>query len=323
MIYISAMCATHNIAFVAFDAFQMLDITGPASVYGSANDVLAEDAYAVSIVSSAGGPVTASCGVAISSLGIADSDPAQFDAVFVSGGHDDALRRVIADDALRDWTRLVAKTASRFGSVCSGSVVLAAWDMIGSHRFATHWEAVAEIGRRWPGLALDPDAIYVNDGRLWTSAGVTTGIDMTLAIVEADHGADVSRRVAQRLVLSARRPGWQSQFSPALAAPAGRYGDVIHWIGSHIDQPLPVESLAEHAGESLRSFHRNFTAVTGSTPAHYIMRLRIDHARKLIVDGVALKQVAAQSGFASVAQLSAAFAKIVGMTASEWRLVHG
>ena len=313
----------HRVALIIFKGFQLLDTAGPASVYGAANDALGYPAYDVAIISREGGAVGASCGLAIESHALATIDPTVFDSVFITGGEEAGLRAATADEALRDWTTAAIPATQRHGSVCSGSVILAAWNLIGARKFATHWAAVAEVQRRWPMLALDPDAIYVTDGPLWTSAGVTTGIDMTLAIVEADHGAALSRSIAQRLVLSTRRPGWQSQFSPMLAARCGRYGDVIDWISANIAQPLPVEALAERAGESLRSFHRNFTAATGSTPAQFITRHRVDRARALIVEGVPLKQVAAQTGFANVALLSAAFAKVVGMTANEWRVVHG
>lgn len=313
----------HRIALIIFDGFQLLDTAGPASVYGAANDALGYTAYEMTVVSSRGGTVRASCGLAIESTAIAAINPRSFDSLFMTGGEEAGLRATNADAQLRNWTTAAIAYTRRYGSVCSGSVILAAWNLIGTCKFATHWAAAAEVQRRWPHLALDPDAIYVTDGPLWTSAGVTTGIDMTLAIIETDHGAALARSIAQRLVLSARRPGWQSQFSPTLAVQGGRYGDLIDWIGTNIAQPLPVESLAERAGESLRSFHRNFTAATGSTPAQFITRHRIDRARALIVEEVALKQVATQTGFANVAQLSAAFAKVVGMTANEWRVVHG
>jgi transcriptional regulator GlxA family with amidase domain len=315
--------APHRVALIVFDGFQLLDIAGPASVYGAANDLLGYAAYQPIIVSRDGGAVRASCGLALESVALSAATPASFDSLFMTGGEEVDLRAAAADMALRDWTTSASASAKRFGSVCSGSVILAAWDLIGERKFATHWAAAAEVRRRWPDLALDSDAIYVADGSLWTSAGVTTGIDMTLALIDADHGAALARSIAQRLVLSARRPGWQSQFSPMLATEGGRYADLIDWIGGNIARPLPVEALAERAGESLRSFHRNFTAATGSTPAQFITRHRVDRARALIVDGIALKHVAAQTGFAGVAQLSAAFAKIVGMTANEWRVVHG
>jgi transcriptional regulator GlxA family with amidase domain len=312
-----------RVALIVFNGFQLLDTAGPASVYGAANDALGYNAYEVIIVSRKGGSVRSSCGLAVETISTSKIEPESIDSLFMTGGEEAGLRAAAADEQLRHWTSSASATTSRFGSVCSGSVILAAWDLIGARKFATHWAATAEVQNRWPHLALDPDAIYVTDGTLWTSAGVTTGIDMTLAIVEADHGTVLSRAIAQRLVLSARRPGWQSQFSPTLAIQGGRYADLIDWISANIGRPLNVETLAERAGESLRSFHRNFTAATGTTPAQFVTRRRVDHARALIVEGMTLKQVATQTGFAGVAQLSAAFAKVVGMTANEWRVVHG
>lgn len=327
----------HRVALAVFDGFQLLDATGPASVYGSANDALTGvydagaavregAAYEVVMASTHGGAVTSSCGVAVLTMAIADLDPAGLDSLFVVGGEAGGLRRAGEDGALRDWTRAAHSHARRMGSICSGSLLLAEWGLIGTRRVATHWGAVPHLRRHWPELALDGEAIFVEDGPLWTSAGVTTGIDMTLAMVERDHGANIARAVAQRLVLSVRRPGWQSQFSPMLAAQASRddrYAELIAWIVARLDQPLPVDSLAERAGETLRSFHRNFTAATGTTPAKFINRARIDRARALVEEGRSLKQVAGMAGFANAARLSAAFERELGLTARSYRMLHG
>jgi transcriptional regulator GlxA family with amidase domain len=327
IVHITAM--PHRVALAVFDGFQLLDATGPASVYGSANDALGsapEASYELQIVSACGGAVTSSSGVAVLTTAIADIAPTSLDSMFVVGGDDAGLRRASQDAALHDWVRAVQHCASRMGAICSGSVLLAHWGLIGTRRFASHWEAVPQIRQRWPELALDAESIFVEDGPLWTSAGVTTGIDMTLALVERDHGPAIARAVSQRLVLSVRRPGWQSQFSPLLAAQGGRggrYADLIAWVATRLDQPLPVEALAERAGETLRSFHRNFTSATGSTPAQFITRTRLDRARSLIEDGRPLKQVAGMAGFANPARLSAAFQRELGLTAGEYRMLHG
>ncbi|MGC1468647.1 MAG: DJ-1/PfpI family protein [Sphingorhabdus sp.] len=327
----------HRVAIVVFDGFQLLDASGPASVYGSANDALngvfdtdvvprAGQGYEVITVSSRGGPVRSSSGVEIVTTAIAQVAPSSLDSLFVIGGEDEGLRRAGEDPALRDWTRAAQHHVSRIGSICSGSLLLAHWGLIGARRFATHWDAVAHIRKRWPELALDAESIFVEDGSLWTSAGVTTGIDMTLALVERDHGPAIARAVAQRLVLSIRRPGWQSQFSPMLAAQGGRdgrYADLIAWIAGHLDQPMSVEALSERAGETLRSFHRNFTAATGSPPAQFVNRNRIARARALIEAGHPLKQVAGMTGYPNPARLSAAFQRELGLTASEYRMLHG
>jgi transcriptional regulator GlxA family with amidase domain len=283
-------------------------------------------AYAVHLLSSTGGAVKGLCGISVETAALSTAPPEQFDGFFVTGGHAAAVVRTVADIGMRDWVQAAAAQHRRYGSICSGSVILAAWDVIGARRFATHWRAVAEVHRRWPDLDVDPEAIFVEDGALWTSAGVSTGIDMALAIVERDHGVAVAQAIAQRLVLAARRPGWQSQFSPMLSAQAmadGRYADLIAWLDAHLAAPISVEAMAEHCHESLRSFHRNFTAAQGQAPAQFLTRRRVDRARLLLGQGMALKQVATATGFADAAHLSAAFRRTVGLSAREWQIVHG
>jgi transcriptional regulator GlxA family with amidase domain len=321
--HISAMA--QKLAFFAFEGFQLLDLTGPASVYAAANALLGCEAYTMRTVSRASGSVRSSAGLAIDCLGIIDMAPADVDALFLVGGDLPEIGRVIADSAMREWANAAAVSASRYGSICSGSVLLAAWGMIGARRFATHWSAVPHIRKRWPTLNLDAESIFVEDDGLWTSAGVTAGIDMTLAIVERDHGPEIARAIAQRLVLSVRRPGWQSQFNPVLAAQSGRsgrYAELVAWISGHLHKPMTVELLADRAGETLRSFHRNFTAATGVPPAGFITRQRVDRARAMIAEGQPLKTVARHCGYADVARLSSAFRKTMGMSAAEYRVVH-
>ena len=316
----------HHVVFIAFDGFQLLDLTGPASVYGAANDRLGRKVYQIDMMTPNTKTALSSCGVSVSTKTCADIHPASVDSFFISGGNVDGQKAFIANDCVKDWVWKAIPSSIRYGSICSGSVALAAWGLIGTRRFAAHWDAVSEIRRRFPELQLDAESLYVNDGPLWTSAGVTAGIDMALAIVEVDHGPDVARAVAQRLVLSVRRPGWQSQYSPALAAQGtrdGRYADVIAWIAINLADDLCVDRLAERAGESPRSFHRNFTTVVGDTPARYVMSQRLDHARALIEQGHSLKSVASQCGFIDPAPLSKAFKSRFGMTAGAYRLVNG
>lgn len=316
---------TRATCFIAFDSFQLLDVTGPCSVLGAANDLLAEKYYDIRVVSAAPGRVRANCGVELFADDICDISPKKIDSFFVVGGDPEGLQSLSRDTAIREWATRASHSARRFGSICSGSMILAAWGLIGDRRFATHWAAADEVRARWPDMNLDPQAIFVADGPLWTSAGITTGIDMMLAIVEADHGFDAARAIAQRLVLSVRRPGWQSQFSNILDAQAGRqgrYSNLVAWITQNLDGQLDVEALAIRAGESLRSFHRNFTSATGSSPAAFVARQRIDAACRMILDGQPLKQVADRVGYADVARLSAAFQRHFGMSAHAWRIVH-
>lgn len=312
-------------AFLAYDGIQILDVTGPCSVLGGANDLLGQRAYEIVVTGPKVGRVRSNCGVEIGCVALGDITLDSVDAFFIPGGEREGLAAMIADADARNWAVTAARTARRYGSICTGSVVLAAWELVGDRRFASHWQATRYLRRAHPGLDLDAEAIFVEDGPLWTSAGVTTGIDMMLAIVERDHGAEAARHIAQRLVLSVRRPGTQSQFSPLIAAQAGRegrYRDLIGWIALNLDKPLGVEMLAERAGETLRSFHRNFAEATGQPPAAFVTQLRLDRARALIAEGRALKSVAADTGFPDVARLSAVFRRRFGMTANGYRMVH-
>jgi len=312
--------------FITFDRFQLLDLTGPCTVLGAANDLLGRKDYDIQVVADVPGHVMASCGVEIVAREIGGLPPSAIDSFFIVGGDPEGLRALARNSTIRDWAIEASATARRFGSVCSGSTILAAWGLIGTRRFATHWEATETVKQRWPELNLDPEAIFVADGPLWTSAGITTGIDMMLAIVEADHGPEAARAIARRMVLSLRRPGWQSQFSTMLDAQAGRqgrYADLVAWVAQNLDARLDVETLAARAGESLRSFHRNFTAATGKSPAAFVACQRIDHARTLILEGLPLKLIAERTGHADVARLSAAFQRAFGMSANAYRIVHG
>jgi transcriptional regulator GlxA family with amidase domain len=313
-----------RIAILVFSDFQLLDAVGPASVFNAAREAM-PGAYSITLLSETGGKISTSCGIAVETVATSDTPPSAFDGFFIVGANAPALNAAAELKGLRNWAQAAADQSNRYGSICSGSALLAAWGLIGSRRFATHWAAVAEVRRRWPDLNLDAEAIFVEDGALWTSAGVTTGIDMALAIVERDHGPALAQSIAQRLVLSGRRPGWQSQFSPMLSAQGagqGRYGELVAWLDQNMSGAISVEAMAEHCHESLRSFQRNFTAALGQTPAQFLVRHRVDRARTLIADGVTLKQVATATGFGDVARLSSAFRKTLGLTAHEWRMLH-
>ena len=313
-----------RIAIIGFGGAQLLDVTGPASVFACANDEADGPAYDVVIVSAEGGLFRAS-GVSLESVHCSSLSPDSVDTLLVAGGTEQGLRTTIRDEALREWTVATAARCRRFGSVCSGALVLAAWGLLDGRRVATHWSATAELARRFPALSVDAQALYVEDGRVWTSAGVTTGIDMSLALVERDLGAKVAASIARRLVLYARRPGTQSQFSPLLDAQAaadGAFAALIDWMHDHLAEPLDVETLAARAGQSVRSFHRKFTAATGSTPARFVEMLRLERARTLLGAGLPLKRIAADSGFGAPDQLTRAFTRTFGIAPSTYRELH-
>jgi transcriptional regulator GlxA family with amidase domain len=236
-----------HIALLAFDGVQILDITGPAAVFGAANDAAGGPFYRLHIVSAQGGAIASNCGVALVTESICDVESQILDTVLVAGGSREGLAALARDAAVRDWMVRASGRARRYGSVCSGTFVLAHFGIIHGKRVATHWEGTALLGKAHPDLRVDANALYVEDGRVWTSAGVTTGIDMCLALVARDLGEAVANAIAMRLVLYARRPGYQSQFSPMLAAQARAdtsFAQLVDWIREHLAGPLRRDAQA-------------------------------------------------------------------------------
>jgi transcriptional regulator GlxA family with amidase domain len=223
------------------------------------------------------------------------------------------------------WLRKVAPRTRRYGSVCTGAFVLASAGLLDGRRVATHWASCARLAEKFPALSVDAEALYVVDGKVWTSAGVTTGIDMALALVEADHGAAVANLIARHFVLYQRRPGYQSQFSPMLQAQAtadAPFAALIDWMQDHLDRELDVPTLARHAGYSERTFYRKFIEATGKTPAHFVEDLRLDAARTLLSKGLSVKTIAGRVGLKSSARLGQAFERRFGMMPSLFRQMH-
>jgi transcriptional regulator GlxA family with amidase domain len=215
--------------------------------------------------------------------------------------------------------------ARPFQAVYTGAFVLAAAGLLDGKRVATHWASCDRLADGFPALTVDADSLYVVDGKVWTSAGVTTGIDMALALVEADLGAATANLIARHFVLYARRPGYQSQFSPLLQAQTAAeapFAQLIDWMQAHLDQPLDVPALAARAGLSERSFYRKFTEATGKTPAHFVEGLRLDAARTLLAQGLPLKAIAGKVGLSAPGRLGHAFERRFGMAPSLFREMH-
>ena len=314
------MSKPHRIALLAYDGCQLLDVTGPAAVFGAANEGRDHPVYDVEIVSPDGGPVTSNCGVALVSRRFGG----QYDTLLVAGGSR-GLKAVMAREDVRRWLLRVAPRTRRFGSVCTGAFVLAAAGLLDGKRVATHWASCQRLAEKFPALTVDADALYVVDGKVWTSAGVTTGIDMALALVEADLGAATANLIARHFVLYARRPGYQSQFSPLLEVQTkadAPFTRLIEWMQGHLAEPLDVPSLAVRAGLSERSFYRKFIEATGKTPAHFVEGLRLDAARTLLARGLPLKTIAGRVGLRSSARLGQAFERRFGMAPSLFREMH-
>ena len=314
------MARLHRIRILAYEGCQLLDVTGPAAVFGAANESLARPVYDLKILSPDGGPVTTNSGVALVSQKIGG----QPDTLLVAGGSK-GLKGAMERSDLRRWLRKAAPGTKRLGSVCTGAFVLAAAGLLDGKRVATHWASCDRLARGFPALSVDPESLYVVDGKVWTSAGVTTGIDMALALVEADLGAAIANLIARHFVLYARRPGFQSQFSPLLGAQADAdtpFAGLMEWMQGNLEAKLDVPMLAHRAGLTERSFYRKFVEATGKTPAHFVETLRLDAARTLLAKGLPLKTIASKVGLRSAARLGAAFERRFGMAPSLFRQMH-
>lgn len=320
---------THTIGLLVYPGFELLDAAGPAAVFTAANHALERTRrpafYTVAMLSPDGGLVGSSSGIALQTRALAEVCAGEVDTLLAAGGEPDCIRAAIAHPAVRDWAPLCANTASRYGSVCSGALVLAALGLLDGKRAATHWSACASLARLRPAVSVDPEALYVTDGRAWTSAGVTTGIDMSVAMVSYDLGPEVAGEAAKRLVLYSRRPGHQSQFSPLLSAQLkadSPFADLIGWMQTNLDGPLDVASLASRAGLSERTFHRKFVAATGETPGRFVEAIRLEAARMLLSEGLPLKTIASNVGLSPAARLSHVFQRRFGLPPSLYRQMH-
>jgi transcriptional regulator GlxA family with amidase domain len=278
--------------------------------------------YRVEVVAAEAGVVRSESGLgAVADLGIADVAPASVDTLVVAGGFGiDQARR---DERLVAWVRAVGGRARRVTSVCSGAALLAEAGLLDGRRAATHWSRAERLAAEYPAVTVDPDAIVVEDGRVWTSAGVTTGIDLALAVVTADLGIEAAREVARWLVVFLHRPGGQGQFAaPAWSPPSERepvraVQDVIH------GQPgadLSLPALARHAGLSERHLLRVFRREVGATPARYVESVRVDAARRLLEQTTSgVEHVARASGFGTAETMRRAFLRHLGVAPSDYR----
>jgi transcriptional regulator GlxA family with amidase domain len=214
----------------------------------------------------------------------------------------------------------------RIGSVCSGTFLLARAGLLDGRRATTHWAACERFRQMFPAVRLEPDALYVQDGDLWTSAGVTTGIDMALAMVGGDHGALLAAKVARQLVVYSHRPGHQSQFSSLLDAQTRatvEFAGLIDWVQARLEQPIRIAEMAAEMGMSERSFLRKFKEATGEPPSKYLDRLRIEKARVLLAAGASIKQTTLQVGFQSEAAFRSAFTARIGVSPSHYAKMQG
>ncbi|KMS51667.1 AraC family transcriptional regulator [Novosphingobium barchaimii LL02] len=305
-----------QVALVLFPGFHLLDAAGPIAVF----DLIRRSephAYDIRLLSVTGGAIRSTAGITFETAPLATGP---FDTIMVAGGE-------IADDyhttgLLVEWLQREAPGARRTTSVSTGAFLLAEAGLLHGRRATTHWGATQLFARRFPTVSLDADRIFIRDDSIWTSAGATAGIDLTLALVEDDLGAEAARRIAQLLVVDHRRPGGQSQHSALLelAGMNGRFSDLMCWVRDHLAEPMSVEQLAEQAAMSPRHFARTFTREVGITPAKAVEKLRVEEARTRIEDArLSVDAVARDCGFGDPERMRRAFLRHFGLPPQMFR----
>jgi transcriptional regulator GlxA family with amidase domain len=317
--------STKPIHVLAFPDVQLLDVTGPLQVFASAN-VQARDRgmklpYRPEVIARERDSVVSSAGLGLLTQPL-PSTPS--DTLIIAGGG--GVHSALLDPHLLAWVQAQSAGARRVASVCTGAFLLAAAGVLNGHRVVTHWDSCEELARRFPAVRVDPEPIFIHEGALWTSAGVTAGIDLALAMVEADLGRDIALAVARDLVVFLKRPGGQSQFSTALSMqhqtrdPSSRFSDLHAWMLDNLASDLSVSVLAAQVGMSERSFVRHYRALTGNTPARAIEQLRVEAARRLLGDSaLPIKRIADRCGFGTEETLRRSFLRTVAVTPQAYR----
>jgi transcriptional regulator GlxA family with amidase domain len=298
-----------TIAFLIFPGFQLLDAAGPISTFEVANRREPRP-YRLRIIAMTPGPVESSSGATL--LAEAPGRGA-IDTLIVAGGV--GTREAMRDKRTLAYLRQQAKAVRRLCSVCSGAYILASAGLLEGREATTHWGRSKDFAQRFPNVKLKPEMIHVRDGDIWTSAGITAGIDLSLALVADDQGEAIARAAAQDLVVYYRRPGGQSQFSPLVqfSQGEGRFASLMGWIREHVREDLSVERLAKQAAMSPRNFARAFMAETGLTPAKAVERMRLDLARECVErGGRTLAEIADETGFGDAERMRRAFQRAFG-----------
>jgi transcriptional regulator GlxA family with amidase domain len=324
------------VVVLAFEGVQLLDVAGPVQTFATANEIVQQTRrapYRVVVVSRRGGLIRTTSGLPLSTRRLADAaDTARIDTLIIPGGS--GVHDALKDARILDWVRRrftgVRRSSGvrRIASVCTGAFLLAEAGILAGRRVTTHWKSCGRLQQRYPGILVDPDPIYVRDDRIWTSAGITAGIDLSLALVQEDLGRKVAMEVARHLVVFLNRPGGQSQFSASLEAQTAaadgnapnQFAPLHGWIAEHLAGDLKVERLAEQAGMSPRTFARIYAAKVGSTPARMVEKIRIEAVRRCLEEtDMPIKRIAAVCGFAQEERLRRAFARQVGTTPADYR----
>lgn len=313
---------TKIVAVLALPGVQLLDVCGPLDVFAEANAQAGRHVYTLTVVSTdrKPGPIRSSSGVRIIADYTMRDQMEAIDTILVAGCPD--LPERVLDETLLQWLRVTARKARRFGSVCSGAIILAQAGLLDGKQVTTHWALAQHLQLEFPKVKVEPDAISIRDGKIRTAAGVTAGLDLALSLVEEDLGKDIAMAVANQLVMYFKRPGGQLQFSSRgeiKAAGRSALQEVQRYIAANPSGDHSVAKLAERLGLSERHFARLFHSEVGVTPAVWVERVRIEAARRLLENRVVPKQVAVECGFADVDTFRRAFVRQVGVTPASYQ----
>jgi transcriptional regulator GlxA family with amidase domain len=311
------MSVPRRVVFLAYDGVTLLDIAGPAEVFKEANRFGAH--YRIALLSPTGEDVTSNLGFGITVDGAVSAEPAP-DTYLVAGS--DRYPRTPVPHDLADAARVPAARARRVASICTGAFILAAAGLLAGKRATTHWKATRELAARCPTCRIEPDAIYVRDGNTYTSAGVTAGIDLALALVEEDHGSELTRDVARMLVVYLQRAGGQSQFSAPLHGPAPHspaLRTVTDLVTADPQGAYSLGELAKHLNVSTRHLTRLFQEELSTTPARFVENIRFDMARALLDQGHTATQAAARAGFPSYESMRRVFARKLSISPAAYQ----
>lgn len=296
-----------TVVLAIFPDFQILDVTGPLAAFEIASH-FAPGAYRVKVAASTPGLVRSSSGVALPAEPL--KGQARIDTLMVSGGN--GTRAAMSDRTLIDTLARAPQRVRRVSSVCSGAFLLAQAGLLEGKRATTHWRRAPQLQQLFPNVRVEPDRIHVQDGDVWTSAGVTAGIDLALAMIADDLGAEVASSVAREMVVYAQRPGGQAQHSTLMELGGGRFDALNAWIGEHLGEDLSVERLAHQAAMSPRNFARAYATETGVTPAKAVERLRAEAARVALERGGGIQEIARRTGFGDPERMRRAFIRLYG-----------
>ncbi|TFW08322.1 GlxA family transcriptional regulator [Oxalobacteraceae bacterium OM1] len=317
----------HRVVIAAFPPAQMLDVTGPLDVFATAN-AIAEQAgratpYDIVLAGPRRGAMETTSGVALTATAAIHDAGLSADTLLVAGGK--GARMAVHDRKLVAALAQLCRRSARVGSICTGAFVLAAAGLLDGRRATTHWAHFDEFAGLFPAIELDRDALFLGDGKVFTSAGISAGIDFALSLVERDLGRQFALKVAQELVVFLKRPGGQSQFSTHIVAGASgtdpdRFADLTHWIAANLARDLSVEALAARIAMSPRNFTRRFTEAVGVPPGKYVQALRVDAARRLLTDSrTTVARIAERCGFPSAEAMRVAFQRQIRVAPSEFR----